>query len=126
MVIDNEALYDICFRTLKLTTPTYGDLNHLVSALPGTAQLGSAQARRESHSISAIAFLYVRLCSVDLARRAAVPPTVRARVSAADVRRQEYDVRIGSAPRPLFDGVGNVPRSNEHERGRRANAQCSE
>jgi tubulin beta len=32
MVIDNEALYDICFRTLKLSTPTYGDLNHLVSA----------------------------------------------------------------------------------------------
>ncbi|CAF1066822.1 unnamed protein product [Didymodactylos carnosus] len=30
--IDNEALYDICFRTLRLTTPTYGDLNHLVSA----------------------------------------------------------------------------------------------
>uniref|UniRef100_A0AC35UDB5 Tubulin beta chain n=1 Tax=Rhabditophanes sp. KR3021 TaxID=114890 RepID=A0AC35UDB5_9BILA len=29
--IDNEALYDICFRTLKLTSPTYGDLNHLVS-----------------------------------------------------------------------------------------------
>ncbi|GAB0090925.1 hypothetical protein DMENIID0001_057050 [Sergentomyia squamirostris] len=29
--IDNEALYDICFRTLKLGTPTYGDLNHLVS-----------------------------------------------------------------------------------------------
>jgi hypothetical protein len=27
-----QALYDICFRTLKLTTPTYGDLNHLVSA----------------------------------------------------------------------------------------------
>jgi len=32
MVIDNEALYDICFRTLKLSNPTYGDLNHLVSA----------------------------------------------------------------------------------------------
>ncbi|XP_026820238.1 tubulin beta chain-like isoform X2 [Rhopalosiphum maidis] len=31
--IDNEALYDICFRTLKLNTPTYGDLNHLVSAV---------------------------------------------------------------------------------------------
>ena len=29
--IDNEALYDICFRTLKLTSPTYGDLIHLVS-----------------------------------------------------------------------------------------------
>lgn len=30
--IDNEALYDICHRTLKLATPTYSDLNHLVSA----------------------------------------------------------------------------------------------
>merc|ERR1712209_55141 len=47
--IDNEALYDICFRTLKLTTPTYGDLNHLVSAtMPGVAPLtsrGSQQYR---------------------------------------------------------------------------------
>jgi len=33
VAIDNEALYDICFRTLKLTTPTYGDLNHLISAV---------------------------------------------------------------------------------------------
>lgn len=31
--IDNEALYDICSRTLKLPNPTYGDLNHLVSAV---------------------------------------------------------------------------------------------
>ncbi|CAD6214690.1 GSCOCG00004181001-RA-CDS [Cotesia congregata] len=29
--IDNEALYDICFRTLKLASPSYADLNHLVS-----------------------------------------------------------------------------------------------
>ena len=27
-----QALYDICLRTLKLSTPTYGDLNHLVSS----------------------------------------------------------------------------------------------
>jgi len=27
-----QALYDICFRTLKLTTLTYGDLNHLIAA----------------------------------------------------------------------------------------------
>lgn len=32
MCLNNEALYDMCFRTLKLTTPTYGDLNHLVCA----------------------------------------------------------------------------------------------
>jgi len=33
MCIDNEALYEICFRTLKLNNPTYGDLNHLVSVV---------------------------------------------------------------------------------------------
>ena len=32
IILDNEALYDVCFRTLKLTKPTFGDLNHLVSA----------------------------------------------------------------------------------------------
>ncbi|CAI5520025.1 unnamed protein product [Closterium sp. Naga37s-1] len=32
MVLDNEALYDICFRTLKLANPSFGDLNHLISA----------------------------------------------------------------------------------------------
>ncbi|KAB5531783.1 hypothetical protein DKX38_018453 [Salix brachista] len=31
MVLDNEALSDICFRTLKLTTPSFEDLNHLIS-----------------------------------------------------------------------------------------------
>jgi len=31
--IDNEALYDLCIRTLKLTSPTYGDLNHLISVV---------------------------------------------------------------------------------------------
>ena len=29
-VIDNEVLYEIFFRTLKLTTPTCGDLNQIV------------------------------------------------------------------------------------------------
>ncbi|CAD8141138.1 unnamed protein product [Paramecium pentaurelia] len=32
MIMDNEALHDICINSLKLTQPTYGDLNHLVSA----------------------------------------------------------------------------------------------
>merc|ERR1712165_102016 len=35
--LDNEALYDICFRTLKLTNPSYADLNNLIaSAIIGT------------------------------------------------------------------------------------------
>jgi len=35
--LDNEALYDICFRTLKLKNPNYHDLNHLIAnAITGT------------------------------------------------------------------------------------------
>jgi tubulin beta len=35
--LDNEALYDICFRTLKLANPSYSDLNKLIaSAIIGT------------------------------------------------------------------------------------------
>jgi len=35
--LDNEALYDICFKTLKLANPTYSDLNHLIAnAITGT------------------------------------------------------------------------------------------
>jgi len=33
MCIDNEALYDICTRTLKLPNPSYGELNHLISSV---------------------------------------------------------------------------------------------
>ncbi|CAH1996650.1 unnamed protein product [Acanthoscelides obtectus] len=32
-IIDNEALHDICYRTLKLSAPSYGDLNHLICAV---------------------------------------------------------------------------------------------
>merc|ERR1712013_298829 len=78
---------------------------HVLSALSGSAQLGPAKARCEPHSLPAPAFLYVRLCAIDVARRSTVPPAVGARIGAADVRREEYDVRVGSAPRPLFDGV---------------------
>jgi len=35
--LDNEALYDICFRTLKLVNPSYSDLNMLIAnAIIGT------------------------------------------------------------------------------------------
>jgi len=35
--LDNEALYDICTRTLKIANPTYSDLNYLIAnAITGT------------------------------------------------------------------------------------------
>lgn len=33
MVLDNEALYDICFRTLKLTNPSCKSIELLLSSL---------------------------------------------------------------------------------------------
>ena len=51
MVLDNEALYDICFRTLKLTTPDVRRPepphlrrhvgHHLLPALPGCDAMNS-------------------------------------------------------------------------------------
>ncbi|KAF3536644.1 hypothetical protein F2Q69_00022459, partial [Brassica cretica] len=38
----SQALYDICLRTLKLSSPSFGDLNYLISAMSGvTCTLGS-------------------------------------------------------------------------------------
>lgn len=33
MILDNEALFNICQKMLKLTKPSFGDLNHLVSGV---------------------------------------------------------------------------------------------
>ena len=80
--IDNEALYDICFRTLKLTTPTHGDLNHLVCAdhvrshylseVVRTAQCGSQETGGEYGSLSLTALFHSGLCSFNIARIPAV------------------------------------------------------
>jgi tubulin beta len=49
--IGNEALYDSCYRTLKLTALTNGDLNYLVSiATPGTILTFRASPSISSHS----------------------------------------------------------------------------
>lgn len=89
--IDNEALYDICFRTLKLNNPSYGDLNHLgkppafpfdtffvcsladderrddVFALPGPTQRRPTQAGREHGAIPAFALLHAWLRATHVA-----------------------------------------------------------
>merc|ERR1711966_248527 len=105
-LLDNEALYDICFRTLKLTTPTYGDLNHLVSA----AISGVTTCLRFPGQLNCD----LRKIAVNLVP---VPRPHCAGVDAADVRRQEHDVRGGPAPRPLPDRRGALPRPHVDEGG---------
>jgi hypothetical protein len=55
-LIDNEALYDICFRTLKLGAPTYADLNHLVSATMSGKQIQIANDPNRIYRI------YISVC----------------------------------------------------------------
>eukprot|EP01018_Ginkgo_biloba_P012349 Gb_28103 [translate_table: standard] len=94
MILDNEALYDICFRTLKLTTPTF--------------ELGPEEASSEPGAIPSAAFFHGGIRSSDVKRVAAVPSIDSAGVDAADVGRQKHDVRGGPSARALSDGVGLV------------------
>merc|ERR1712072_1219292 len=112
MVLDNEALYDICFRTLKLTTPTYGDLNHLVSA----AMSGVTCCLRFPGQLNSD-LRKIAVNMIPFPRLPAVPRTHRAGADPAAVRRQEHDVRLGPAPRSLPDRVLHVPWPHVHQGG---------
>merc|ERR1740130_2054722 len=103
MVCDNEALYDICFRTLKLTTPTYGDLNHLISiAMSGVTCCmrfpGQLNSDLRKMAVNLVPFPRLHFFMTGFApltsrgsqqyRALTVPE-----LTLADVRRQEHDVR---------------------------------
>ncbi|KAL1417990.1 hypothetical protein MTO96_005977 [Rhipicephalus appendiculatus] len=119
--IDNEALYDICFRTLKLTTPTYGDLNHLVSAtMSGVTTClrfpGQLNADLRKLAVNMVPFPRLHFFMPGFApphrpRLAAVPCPHRTRADPTDVRRQEHDGGMRpeardatSRWRPIFRG----------------------
>merc|ERR1712224_1110847 len=129
--LDNEALYDICFRTLKLTTPTYGDLNHLVSAgLSGVTCClrfpGQLNCDIRKLAVNMIPFPRLHFFMNGFARLAAVPRVDCAGAHAADVRREEHDVRRGPAPRALPHRHGPLPRPDVHKGGGRADAERAE
>ena len=130
VVLDNEALYDICFRTLKLTTPTFGDLNHLISAVMSGVTCclrfpGQLNADLRKLAVNLVPFPRLHFFMVGFTpltsrgsqqyRALTVPE-----ITAADVGCQEHDVRRGSAPRPLPHRLGAVPRAHVHQGGGRA------
>ena len=102
MFLDNETLHYICFRTLKLTTPTYEDFNHLVSAsmsgvttsirFPG--QLNSCCGNFPSTSFLSLSsiFLLDGFHASHVSRLLAVPRANCSRIYTADVRCQEHNV----------------------------------
>merc|ERR1711988_1883563 len=131
LLIDNEALYDICFRTLKLTTPTFGDLNHLVAAVMSATTCclrfpGQLNCDLRKLAVNMVPFPRLHFFMVGLARLAAVPCSHRAGAHPAAVRREEHDVRRGPAPRPLPHVLVPLPRPHVDQGGRRADAQRDE
>merc|ERR1712107_232171 len=123
--IDNEALYDICFRTLKLMTPTYGDLNHLPQ-VPRPAERRPEEAGGEHGPLPPPPLLHARLRPVDRTGQPAVPRPHCARAHPADVRRQEHDGRLRPQARPLPHSGCCVPWSDVDEGGGRTDAQYAE
>ena len=63
---DNEALYDICFNTLKLRSPSYADLNQLVavSLKAFSTSTSSASTKNQFFSFSIRKYLFSGQCQV--------------------------------------------------------------
>ncbi len=81
------------------------------------AELGPAQAGGQPDPVPAPALLHGRLRAADQPRQPAVPRDVGAGADAADVGRQEHDVRGRPAPRALPDRLGALPRPHVHQGG---------
>jgi hypothetical protein len=98
----------------------------VLPAVPGPAELGPPQAGGEPDPVPAAALLHGGVRAADVARVAAVPRADGAGADAADVGRQEHDVRGGPAARAVSDGVRHVPGQDEHQGGGRADDQRAE
>merc|ERR1719362_1847700 len=125
--IDNEALYDICFRTLKLTSPTYGDLNHLVSlTMSGVTTClrfpGQLNADLRKLAVNMVPFppsplLHARVRSPHRQGLPAVQGPHRARAHPADVRCQEHDGRLRPQTLQVPNSCRHLQRPHVHEGG---------
>merc|ERR1712060_361091 len=92
----------------------------------GAAELRPSQDRSEPHSLSSSALLHDRLCAADISRFATIPCSHGSRANAANVRREEHDVRSGPASWTLPHSCSAVPWPYVDERGRRADAERAE
>jgi len=85
--------------------------------IPRPTQLRPPQAGGEPHPLPAAPLLHGGFRAVNLPRLAAVPVPDDPGADAADVGRAQHDVRRRPPARTVPDGVGDVPREDEHEGG---------
>lgn len=107
--IDNEALYDICFRTLKLNNPGYGDLNHLVSlVMSGVTTClrfpGQLNADLRKLAVNMVPFPRLHFFLVGFAPLVAAGTTQYKTYSVAELTQQMFDSRNMMAAADLNQG----------------------
>eukprot|EP00216_Chloropicon_sp_CCMP2111_P003221 CAMPEP_0198242492 /NCGR_PEP_ID=MMETSP1446-20131203/16966_1 /TAXON_ID=1461542 ORGANISM="Unidentified sp, Strain CCMP2111" /NCGR_SAMPLE_ID=MMETSP1446 /ASSEMBLY_ACC=CAM_ASM_001112 /LENGTH=449 /DNA_ID=CAMNT_0043925993 /DNA_START=46 /DNA_END=1395 /DNA_ORIENTATION=+ len=95
MVIDNEALYQICNKTLKLENPKFGDLNNLVSAVMGgiTASLrfpGQLNSDLRKLGVNLIPFPRLHFFQIGFAPLNSPKSTAYRKVSVGDLTQQIF------------------------------------
>jgi tubulin beta len=94
--IDNQALYDICMRSLKLSNPSYRDLNHLVSSVMSgvTACLrfpGQLNSDLRKLAVNMVPFPRLHFFTVGLAPLSGPSASSSQSVSAQELSSQLFD-----------------------------------
>jgi tubulin beta len=96
MCIDNEALYEICLRSLKLKSPTYGDLNHLISSVMSgvTCSLrfpGQLNSDLRKLSVNLVPFPRLHFFTIGSAPLVSRASSVYKQTSVAELSQQIFD-----------------------------------
>eukprot|EP00607_Mallomonas_marina_P007664 CAMPEP_0182416290 /NCGR_PEP_ID=MMETSP1167-20130531/562_1 /TAXON_ID=2988 /ORGANISM="Mallomonas Sp, Strain CCMP3275" /LENGTH=444 /DNA_ID=CAMNT_0024588931 /DNA_START=22 /DNA_END=1356 /DNA_ORIENTATION=+ len=97
-VFDNEALYDICFRTLKLSSPSFGELNQLIaSAMCGTTCSlrfpGQLNADLRKLALNLVPFPRLHFFMVGIAPLTARATADYRALSVAELSQQSFDAK---------------------------------
>jgi len=96
--IDNEALYQICFNTLKLSSPTYADLNHLVTNVMSGVSCslrfpGQLNSDLRKLAVNLIPFPRLHFFMVGFAPLTAATTSKFAAINVPELTQQIFDVK---------------------------------
>jgi tubulin beta len=97
-VIDNEALYDIMFRTLKVTKPQFKDLNNLIAkAMAGTTSClrfpGQLNSDLRKLGVNLIPFPRLHFFIIGCAPLTSADSQQFRKISAKDLTEQAFDAK---------------------------------
>ena len=133
LLLDNEALYDICFRTLKLTTPTFGDLNHLVAAVMSATTCclrfpGQLNCDLRKLAVNMIPFPRLHFFMIGFAPLTSRGSQQYRALTVPELTQQMFDAKnmmCAADPRHgrYLTAWRALPRPHVHQGGRRADAQ---